>query len=210
MTDLLVDDDMTSLLCLLYCKDKGAKYFATQNGNQCFCGYSDVVSDYTIHGSATCDEDCAGDDSIACGEEEGDLLVAWRGGTDQHQYTKLTCAESTNAAATRTRKAPWREVSSVVGRPLGTVLFHALKTNDDNSPGPLCPPSPTALAPPSLPCLSSLYVAVHRFHSLSLPPTFSVVATTGMERKGGNWALSLYKIDEDVEATTPVRIFCVF
>ncbi|CAM9416936.1 unnamed protein product, partial [Hapterophycus canaliculatus] len=36
-------------------------------GNECFCGTSDVASDYEVNGEGTCHIPCYGDDSVACG-----------------------------------------------------------------------------------------------------------------------------------------------
>ncbi|CAN0268009.1 unnamed protein product, partial [Laminaria digitata] len=38
-----------------------------QYGNECWCGNSDRMSDYTTHGEGVCHMRCSGDEAIACG-----------------------------------------------------------------------------------------------------------------------------------------------
>ncbi|CAM9742807.1 unnamed protein product, partial [Sphacelaria rigidula] len=63
LTNMLSSPDMTPTVCAAHCSSYA--YYATQYGNQCWCGASDV--DYDRHGSGTCDDDCEGDSSVKCG-----------------------------------------------------------------------------------------------------------------------------------------------
>ncbi len=57
------DAQLTLQSCASICRQKGFKYAAAQNGNQCFCGNS-----YGKHGKATnCDTKCAGNSNEICG-----------------------------------------------------------------------------------------------------------------------------------------------
>ncbi|CAN0291073.1 unnamed protein product, partial [Ascophyllum nodosum] len=67
MSNMHVSDVMTSGVCRDHCKDKKALYYATQYGNECWCGTSDVFADYEKHGRGTCHMRCTGDTSVACG-----------------------------------------------------------------------------------------------------------------------------------------------
>ncbi|CAM9965889.1 unnamed protein product [Ascophyllum nodosum] len=67
MSNMYASDDMTSAVCRDHCKESNALYYATQFGNECWCGTSDVFADYEKHGKGTCHMRCAGDTSTACG-----------------------------------------------------------------------------------------------------------------------------------------------
>lgn len=45
-----------------------------QYGNECFCGTSDVASDYEVNGKGTCHISCAGDNTVACGEFQANTV----------------------------------------------------------------------------------------------------------------------------------------
>ena len=62
-------DDMTTATCADFCS--GYKYFGTEYGRECYCGYVITTSSDTVDASA-CSMPCAGDDSQTCGA--GDLL----------------------------------------------------------------------------------------------------------------------------------------
>lgn len=68
MEDMLVDESMTTAMCREHCESSAAVYYATQYGNECFCGYSSDPEDYEVHGGGTCHMHCAGDSETACGE----------------------------------------------------------------------------------------------------------------------------------------------
>ncbi|CAM9700723.1 unnamed protein product [Ascophyllum nodosum] len=67
MSNMYISDDMTSAVCRDHCKDKNALYYATQYGDECWCGTSDVFADYEKYGKGTCHMRCTGDTSAACG-----------------------------------------------------------------------------------------------------------------------------------------------
>ncbi|CAN0347440.1 unnamed protein product, partial [Ascophyllum nodosum] len=67
MSDMYVSDDMTSTVCRDHCTHKNTMYYATQYGNECWCGTSGLFADYEKHGKGTCNMRCTGDKSVACG-----------------------------------------------------------------------------------------------------------------------------------------------
>ncbi|CAM9435049.1 unnamed protein product [Sphacelaria rigidula] len=71
MEDRLISQDMTSSRCRTHCLqvDPGHKYYATQYGNECWCGKSETFVDYDRHGLGDCNMECAGDSSEPCGGE---------------------------------------------------------------------------------------------------------------------------------------------
>ncbi|CAM9658590.1 unnamed protein product, partial [Sphacelaria rigidula] len=61
--NMLSSDKMTPLVCAAHCS--AYTFYATQYGQECWCGTSDVV--YAVHGTSTCDMPCTGDASATCG-----------------------------------------------------------------------------------------------------------------------------------------------
>ncbi|CAN0291182.1 unnamed protein product [Ascophyllum nodosum] len=45
---------MTSTVCRDHCTHKNTMYYATQYGNECWCGTSGLFADYEKHGKGTC------------------------------------------------------------------------------------------------------------------------------------------------------------
>lgn len=50
-----------------------ASLLPVQYGNECWCGNSDTFTDYDKHGAGTCHMPCAGDKTVACGEERSHI-----------------------------------------------------------------------------------------------------------------------------------------
>ncbi|CAM9455943.1 unnamed protein product, partial [Laminaria digitata] len=68
MGDMLVLDTMSTEACREHCSDKNAMYYGTQYSKECWCGTSDVFSDYERHGEGVCHMACSGDPDTACGK----------------------------------------------------------------------------------------------------------------------------------------------
>ncbi|CAM9495915.1 unnamed protein product, partial [Scytosiphon promiscuus] len=113
MADMLVDDDMTQVLCRSHCEDNGALYYATQYGNECFCGYSNAASDYEIYGEATCDMKCAGDSSSKCGGNWAFSLYKLADDTEVSAPQSSSSSRSTLTNATSVpRVKPFRRLQA--------------------------------------------------------------------------------------------------
>jgi len=68
MDYFIVIEKLTPAKCRLHCSSIGnSLYYAMQHKNECFCGSSDVFSDYDKHGVGKCDLPCEGDSSVTCG-----------------------------------------------------------------------------------------------------------------------------------------------
>ncbi|CAM9721826.1 unnamed protein product [Ascophyllum nodosum] len=70
LDEMIVTQSMTPSVCREHCVDKAAKFYATQYGNECFCGTSSDVSDYQVHGTGICHMRCAGEYMTSCGGYE--------------------------------------------------------------------------------------------------------------------------------------------
>jgi len=64
--------EMTNASCQSFCRDKGFKYAATQNGNECFCG--DTYGKYGRVAETKCDKTCAGNSKEKCGGYWGNAV----------------------------------------------------------------------------------------------------------------------------------------
>eukprot|EP00904_Undaria_pinnatifida_P006959 jgi/Undpi1/3393/HiC_scaffold_15.g06766.m1 len=67
MDDMMEAEMMTPVLCREHCMGKGVATYATQFGNECWCGTSADMEDYSKHGEGVCHMRCSGDNEIACG-----------------------------------------------------------------------------------------------------------------------------------------------
>ncbi|CAM9975873.1 unnamed protein product, partial [Ectocarpus fasciculatus] len=70
LLDLLViddDDSMTVEKCIAACAAEANQFAGIKEGNECRCGDDDT--DYTLHGTGTCNFSCTGSDETACGGE---------------------------------------------------------------------------------------------------------------------------------------------
>ncbi|CAB1101486.1 unnamed protein product [Ectocarpus sp. CCAP 1310/34] len=59
--------DMTQVVCRVYCEGYDAQFYATQYGDECWCGMSNDEEDYKRHGSGSCLMECSGDSATVCG-----------------------------------------------------------------------------------------------------------------------------------------------
>ncbi|CBN74220.1 EsV-1-166 [Ectocarpus siliculosus] len=59
--------DMTQAVCRTYCEGYDAHFYATQYGDECWCGMSNDEEDYKRHGSGSCLMECSGDPGTVCG-----------------------------------------------------------------------------------------------------------------------------------------------
>ena len=63
-----VIENLTPAKCRLHCSSiRNSLYYALQHGKECFCGSSDVFSDYDKYGVGKCDVPCEGDSDETCG-----------------------------------------------------------------------------------------------------------------------------------------------
>jgi len=68
MDYFVVIEDLTREKCRLHCSSiRNSMYYALQYGTECFCGTSDVFSDYDIYGPGVCDMECEGNPDEICG-----------------------------------------------------------------------------------------------------------------------------------------------
>eukprot|EP00904_Undaria_pinnatifida_P006971 jgi/Undpi1/3403/HiC_scaffold_15.g06776.m1 len=67
MGDMMEAEMMTPVMCREHCMGKGVVTYATQFGNECWCGTSAGMEEYSKHGEGVCHMRCSGDNEIACG-----------------------------------------------------------------------------------------------------------------------------------------------
>eukprot|EP00903_Cladosiphon_okamuranus_P013409 g12494.t1 len=72
------EDDMTQAVCRAHCEAFDSPFYATQYGDECWCGRSDDVMDYQRHGPGVCLAACRGDPAIACGGHDAFTLYEYK------------------------------------------------------------------------------------------------------------------------------------
>ncbi|CAM9885714.1 unnamed protein product [Ectocarpus fasciculatus] len=65
--EIKFQDNMTQAVCRVHCESFGSSFYATQYGDECWCGAADDVEEYKRHGDGECIAGCFGDPAIACG-----------------------------------------------------------------------------------------------------------------------------------------------
>ncbi|CBJ26447.1 conserved unknown protein [Ectocarpus siliculosus] len=84
-------DNMTQDVCRVYCERFGSSFYATQYGDECWCGATDDVEEYKRHGDGECIAGCFGDPAIACGGYYAFSLFEYL--DDDDDETATECAD---------------------------------------------------------------------------------------------------------------------
>eukprot|EP00752_Nemacystus_decipiens_P003873 g3562.t1 len=114
-------EDMTQAVCRAHCEAFGSPFYATQYGNECWCGLSDDVRDYQRHGPGVCLAGCRGDPAVACGGFDAFTL-----------YEYMDIVEETAAPCTSTSSGDDETGSEPTPSPVMTA------PTPEGEEGPMC------------------------------------------------------------------------
>lgn len=79
-------NDMTPDFCRKHCS--GKKFYGTQWGIECWCGDSEQLFDYKLHGNGVCNMPCGGDRDLICGGYNSITLYENESDTNNNKDTK--------------------------------------------------------------------------------------------------------------------------
>ncbi|CAN0407335.1 unnamed protein product [Ectocarpus sp. 12 AP-2014] len=149
--EIKLQADMTQGACRTYCEERDAYFYATQYGDECWCGISEDEEDYKRHGRGSCLAGCSGDPTVACGGVDAFNLFKFDGVAEPVAPTPGPGAAPTPEPVVEPTPEPVVEPTPepVVEPTPGPVVAPTPEPVVAPTPGPVAAPTPGPVVEPT-------------------------------------------------------------